>query len=33
MTPNQAYYHAKDIIKGRWEEGEDIIKTDPYYAW
>ena len=31
MTPKQAYYHALNIVKERWLEAEDIIKTDPYY--
>ena len=33
MTPEQAYLHAKNIVKGRWLEGEDIIKNDPRYAY
>lgn len=28
----EAHYHALNVIKGRWKEGEDIIKTDPESA-
>ena len=35
-SPYSAYEYARDVIKGRWKEAEDIIKTDPrsayYYA-
>jgi len=32
-NPKYAYYYARDIIKGRWPEGEDAIKQDVYYAY
>ena len=28
MTPEAAYWHAVNVIKGRWPEAEEIIKTD-----
>jgi hypothetical protein len=31
--PHYAYYYAKDIIKGRWKEGEESIKKDPKLAY
>jgi hypothetical protein len=31
--PQSAYYYAKHIIKGRWEQGEAIIATDPDWAY
>jgi hypothetical protein len=27
-----AYIYVRDIIKGRWKEGEEIIKKNPQYA-
>ena len=27
-----AYYYARDVIKGRWPEGEEAIKRDPFWA-
>ena len=32
-TATDAYYYARDVIKGRWEEGESIIATDPWNAY
>ena len=29
----EAYWYARNIIKDRWEEGEEIIKTDPCWAY
>jgi hypothetical protein len=31
--PEQAYWYAKDIIKGRWPEGEAAISKHPYWAY
>jgi hypothetical protein len=31
--PMDAYLYASEIIKGRWIEGEHIIKTDPNYSY
>ena len=31
--PYWAYYYAKDVIKGRWIEAENIIATDLFYAY
>jgi len=31
MTPEAAYWHAVNVIKGRWPEAEEIIKTDSYF--
>lgn len=27
------YCHAKDVIKGRWPEGEEVISRDPFWAY
>lgn len=27
------YLYARDVIKGRWPEAEEYIKTSPYTAW
>jgi predicted Zn-dependent protease len=27
-----AYFYAKDIVNGRWPEGEEAISKDPRYA-
>jgi len=32
-VPYLAYLYARDIIKGRWPDGEDAIKTDPWAAY
>jgi len=29
----EAYLYARHVIKGRWEEGEHIIKVDPDYSY
>jgi hypothetical protein len=29
----EAYEYACDVIKGRWEEGEHIIRVDPAYSY
>jgi hypothetical protein len=29
----EAYLYASHVIKGRWEEGEHIIKVDPDYSY
>ena len=31
--PENACDYACNVIKGRWKEAEDIIKTDPEYAY
>jgi len=31
--PMDAIIYARDVIKGRWIEAEDVIKTDPYYSY
>ena len=33
MTPKEAYIHARDIIGGRFPEGEPAIATDTEYAY
>jgi len=30
MTPKDAYEYALNVIKGRWPEAEEIIKTDSH---
>jgi len=32
-SPEQAYRYAKDVIKGRWPDGEETIKKDPKWAY
>lgn len=32
-TAAEAFDYARDIIKGRWPEGEAIIASDIYYAY
>jgi len=32
-APYWAVWYARDVIKGRWLEAEDIIKTDPFRAY
>lgn len=31
MKPREAYFHARDVIQGRWPEGESIIAQ--YASW
>jgi hypothetical protein len=31
--PGRAYRYARDVIKGRFEEGEDAISMDHVYAY
>jgi hypothetical protein len=31
--PKAAFYYARDVIKGRWEQGEPIIATAPQWAY
>ncbi len=31
--PEEAYKYARDVIKGRWLEGEAVIASDPRYAF
>mgnify|MGYP000037960250 CR=1 FL=1 len=31
--PQAAYHYAKDVLKGRFPEGEAAIATDPYVAY
>jgi hypothetical protein len=31
--PKLAYYYSRDVIKGRWPEGEEAIKKDPQWAY
>jgi hypothetical protein len=31
--PGSAYYYSRDIIKGRWLEGEEAIKKNPGWAY
>jgi hypothetical protein len=33
IDPEDAYLYAKDILKGRWEEREKIIKKDARYSY
>ena len=33
MLPRDAYGHAKDIIKGRWERGENLIAKSAEYSY
>jgi hypothetical protein len=33
QTAKNAYLYARDVIKGRWVEGEPIIATDPGWAY
>ena len=33
QTAEDAYLYARDVIKGRFLEGEAIIATDPEYAY
>jgi len=30
-APSWCLWYSRHIIKGRWEEAEDVIKEDPYY--
>ena len=30
--PGLAYLYARDVIRGRWPEGEPAIATSPYYS-
>ena len=32
LTPEAAYRHAVDVIKGRWSEAEELIMTNPEWA-
>ena len=32
LTPENLYWHAEEVIKGRWLEAEPIIMEDPTYA-
>jgi hypothetical protein len=32
-NPNTAYHYAKNVIKGRFSQGEPIIATSPEYAY
>lgn len=31
--PHFSYWYARDIIKGRWPEGEIVVAKDPWYAY
>jgi hypothetical protein len=31
--PQWAYYYSRNVIKGRWKEGEEAIKKDQYWAY
>ena len=33
MTPEEAFNYARDVIKGRWPEGEPIIMQEPKSAY
>ena len=33
MTPDEAYYHARDIIKRRFPKGEKIIATHAGFSY
>ena len=33
MDPYWAYNYARDVIKGRWPEGEPTIAKDPHQAY
>lgn len=33
MGPKDAFYYARDVIKGRWVEAEEYIKWDPKWAF
>ena len=33
FNAEQAYYYARNVIKGRWPEGEEVIKNDPIWAY
>jgi hypothetical protein len=33
QTSKDAYYYARNVIKGRWLEGEPIIATDFMWAY
>ena len=32
-NPQWAYNYAREVIKGRWPEGEEAISKDPYWAY
>ena len=32
-SPKRAYHYARDVIEGRWPEGEALIVQDVYYAY
>jgi hypothetical protein len=32
-NPQYSYLYARDVIKGRWEEGENIIATHIYFSY
>jgi hypothetical protein len=31
--PLKVYYYSRNVIKGRWEEGEEAISSDPELAY
>ena len=32
-SPKRAYHYARDVIEGRWPEGEALIAQDVHYAY
>ena len=32
-TAKEAYHHARDVVKGRWKEGEPLLAQDAVYAY
>ena len=33
MTAKEAFFHALNVIKGRWPEGEEVISQDAGYSY
>jgi len=33
MTAKEAFYYAREVVKGRWPEAEKVIAADPKWAF